>query len=650
MIEDDRGRARSYIYMVFIAPQYDSCRIMALATCKDMRFKTVHQQDKARRILALITCLILGLVAGCVKELKHSAATPVKQAASRPPIQLTSAQLTRLRRALAPLDVQYDPAEQMLREPFSSPGYHTTLTGGFVHSTRSSLNYAVALLDTRDDALLPRAEAILRKVISLQDQNPTNTTCGIWPWFLEEPLAKMSPPDWNWADFCGVALLQVALDHRDRLSPALAARLDAAIQCAARSIQHRNVGSGYTNIAIMGTYVTLIVAEFYHLNDLREYALARLRRFYDYTLENGSFTEYNSPTYTLVALKELARLRQDTEIPEAREMADKLYRLAWEDIAQHFYAPARQWAGPHSRCYQTLLGRGTLALIQRSMDGRVSFGRNPPNLDEARLPTPCARELEHYFTTLDAPRELRETFLKGEKPLIGTTHLESAFALGSINRGNFWEQCRPLVAYWGTADEPSYFRVRVMHDGHDFSDAQFFSVQRGGDVLAAINFAIDGGDKHPSLDRIKNATITATNLCVRFEFGGAAGKSELKAPASLSEPAQIHFGNLRFEIAVPSAMFENFSARWESGSDGANSWLDVVLYSGERKRFNFAELNAVAGMAIRLATSEDGSPKVSAEIRDGVLHMNWQSLRLELPARPGKTELLQKSFTASGAE
>ena len=59
---------------------------------------------------------------------------------------------TRLERALTRLHAQYDPAAQMLRELYHSPGYHTTLKGGFVHGTRPSLNYAVALLDTGDEA------------------------------------------------------------------------------------------------------------------------------------------------------------------------------------------------------------------------------------------------------------------------------------------------------------------------------------------------------------------------------------------------------------------------------------------------------------------------------------------------------------------
>jgi hypothetical protein len=266
----------------------------------------------------------------------------------------TTEQLKDLALALKPKHAQYDPAEQMLRSPYSSPGYHTTLKGGMVHSTRASLEYAVALLDTGKDEDLLRSIQILRRVIALQDKDPKGKTCGIWSWFLEEPLEKMSPPDFNWADFCGVSLLQVAMDHRDRLPADLAVELDQAIVRAARAIQRRNVGPAYTNIAIMGAYVTLIGADFYDLPDLKDYAMGRLRRFYDYTTEQGAFTEYNSPTYTVVALEELGRLLKDAQDPEARRMTERLYRLAWQEIAQHFHPSTQQWAGPHSRCYSTL--------------------------------------------------------------------------------------------------------------------------------------------------------------------------------------------------------------------------------------------------------------------------------------------------------
>lgn len=570
------------------------------------------------------------------------------------PLVLTQTQLARLNQALAEWHPRYDPAEQMIRRPFSSPGYHTTLKGGDVHPTRDSLNYAVALLDTGDPELLRRAEGILRRVIALQDQNPESKTYGIWSWFLEEPLDRMSPPDWNWADFCGVQLLQVALDHRHRLSPELAAQVDAAIKHAARSIRRRNVGPGYTNIALMGTYVTLVAAELYQLDDLRDYSLQRLQTFHAYTMKARAFSEYNSPTYTLVALKELARLRQHARDVEARRLVEDIYQLAWEEIAQHFHAPTRQWAGPHSRAYRTLLPVETLTLIQRSTEGRVRFlaAEPPTSLDEHRLPSPCPRDLEGHFARLDEPRELVKTFVQAEPPIIGTTWLHPQFALGSINRGDFWNQRRALVAYWGTAERPSYLHVRFLHDGYDFAAAQCFSVQRGGDVLAGVNFATDGGDTHPSLDRIKQATIRARDLRLRFEFGGAAGQASLAAPKTLDESAELKFGDLRLRLSVLYARFGETADRWGSGRNETNqtAWLDVVLYSGGPKEVRLGELEeAVVGLALSFSTRPTQSPRAKASIQNGRLQLALETswLSLALPVRPGRIADLQKNVSAT---
>src|SRR6266481_85160 len=106
------------------------------------------------------------------------ASTDVVPLITKSPPQFTARQLGRLRRALEPLHAQYDSAERSLRKPFSSPGYHTTLTGGEVHPTRESLHYAVALLDTGDETFLPRAKVILRRIIAEQDQDPQSKTYG----------------------------------------------------------------------------------------------------------------------------------------------------------------------------------------------------------------------------------------------------------------------------------------------------------------------------------------------------------------------------------------------------------------------------------------------------------------------------------------
>ncbi len=572
----------------------------------------------------------------------------------------TESEREQLLEAVAKWNDGYDPEECMIRRPFSSPGYHTTLKGGQVHSTRESLSYAVALLDTGVPEWEKRAEDVLRKVISLQDQDPASKTYGIWSWFLEEPLSRMSPPDWNWADFCGVQLLQVALFHRQRLPQDLAEKVDAAIRHAARSIQRRNVGPGYTNIAIMGTYVTLIAAELYELEDLREYALARLRRFHAYTMEQGAFTEFNSPTYTIVALQEIGRLLLHARDAEARRLAEDIYRLAWQEIAQHFHPPTRQWAGPHSRCYSTLLPDKTLAMIQHGTGGHIRFfSENPPlQPDEFRLPLRCPQEFEHYFERLDGPRQLVKTFVKGKPPVVGTTYLAPEFALGSVNRGDLWNQRRSLVAYWGTPQQPSCLYLRFLHDGYDFSDAQFFSVQSHGTVLAGVVLGTDGGDTHVSLDRITNGALNAQDLRLRFEFGGATGGQKLEVttgedeivtalPKRLGVPVLVNFGELRLRLQCPFAVLGKEEGRWESGFDPQQhaAWLDVVLYSGPRRGFQLGTLEQAA-VAFCFQLSRAGEPwaRVSLQCRATELTLRTVSpeLSLVIPTKPAKVADLQR--------
>jgi hypothetical protein len=268
-------------------------------------------------------------------------------------------------RALERQDKSYDPNERMLRAPFSSPGYHTTLRGGSVHRTRETLEYAVALLDSGEPERLKRAEAILRRVIGLQDQDPNSRAYGIWSWFLEEPLDKMWPPDWNRADFCGTQLLQVAIDHADRLPSDLRQQVKDSILHAARSIVRRNVGPGYTNIALLGTYVTLVVGERFEVSDLLNYGRQHLRRFHEYTKEKGSFSEYNSPTYTCVAIEEISRMMQHVRAAESQKPLQELNEFAWHHVARRFHPPTRQWSGPPSRAYSTFLRTSTLASTWR---------------------------------------------------------------------------------------------------------------------------------------------------------------------------------------------------------------------------------------------------------------------------------------------
>ena len=550
---------------------------------------------------------------------------------------------------------RYNEATQMLRRPFSSPGYHTTLTGGDVHPTRDSLAYAVALLDTRDANWTSRAEGVIRAVLRLQDQNPEHKTYGIWPWFLEEPLEKMSPPDWNWADFCGVQLLQIARDHAVRLEPKLAGEVELAIRHAAASIRRRDVGPGYTNIALMGTYVTLCAGELFDDRDLHAYGMNRLLAIHEHSVKSGALSEYNSPTYTIIALQEIARMKAHVRAEAAKPLIEALYHRVWQEIATHYHVPSRQWAGPHSRTYNTLLGRTTLALLGHSTGGKMDLPEDirvaPEN---AKFPTPCPAEFVPYFTTFDAARSHVQTFEPGEFPLVGTTWLAPDFTIGTCNHADMWNQRRPLLAYWLVEGKPAYLRVRFLNNHYDLAAARLTCAQKKGQVLAGISFATDGGNRHNSLDRIQNASFLSRDLRLRFELGGAASGTTLLAPKAVSAPVLLESGKLSLSLAVPFAQFGKFAGKWRvSRPDNQDVVaLDCVFLENAASDTAVAleELEAAAiGFALAISTQPGVTVAPSAQSENGLLKLTWPSagLKVSTPFKPAKSKYLRSTSRSS---
>lgn len=283
-------------------------------------------------------------------------------------------QRQRLIHKMAGLESRYDPAICMLRSPFSSPGYHTTLKQAeFIHSTRDSLSYALGLLDTELTGYEERAFDIIRQVISLQDTDPAHDTFGIWSWFYEEPLDQMAPPDWNWADFCGSRLVQALSRHGHRFPDDLREAAVLSIECACEAIIRRNVGPDYTNIAIIGAFVTRIAGEKLGRKDYADYGLERLRRLYAHTLKHGAFQEYNSPVYTYIAILELSKLQSETSDSRVRAWTRDLLELTWRTVARYYHPATAQWSGPHSRCYGVLLEDQSKAFLQLATGGAAMF-------------------------------------------------------------------------------------------------------------------------------------------------------------------------------------------------------------------------------------------------------------------------------------
>lgn len=567
---------------------------------------------------------------------------PLRAVSDESALHLTETQRLSLADALKKADEQYDPAAKMLAVPFSSVGYHSTLSGGTVHPTRTSLEYAVALLDSGEAERLERAKDILKTVVALQDQDPTHKTYGIWSWYLEEPLEKMAPPDWNWADFCGVQLLAAIIDHRQRLDGDLAKLVQDSIIHAAYSIQRRNVDLGYTNIAIMGTYVTLVAAEQFVLPDLQKYARDRLRRFYKYLNTQGSFHEYNSPTYTLVAIKELTRMLMHVRDANDKQLIQYIHDYAWKHATCRFHSPTRQWAGPHSRCYNTLLSKETAHILEYASGEKNLVTSERPlllGLSSYRLAFHCPEIDLNAFAPIQEARNVTEMFIKTPTPehsTIGYTYLHPAFTLGSVNFADLWNQRRPFVAYWGTPDKPAYIQLRFLHNGYDFCSAIPFVVQDDGCALVAVVFATDYGDTHPTLDRVKDSKIRAKDLRLRIEFGGAVNEL-IFIPFSGDEGMLfLKDRTTQMQIRPIADPFGQGRCSWEIGQNDKSKWIDAVAYSGEEKEIDINQLEkAYIVFAFQICTTEEKpAPFTAIESKEenGKVQIIWKFMKQEKSA------------------
>src|SRR4030095_16033419 len=61
---------------------------------------------------------------------------------------------------------------------------------------------------------------------------------------------------------------------------------------------------------------------------------------------------------------ELQKIKTMTSSAHAKELAEDLLDMAWRMAAEHFHPATKQWAGPHSRSYSTLLTEMAKSFLQ----------------------------------------------------------------------------------------------------------------------------------------------------------------------------------------------------------------------------------------------------------------------------------------------
>jgi hypothetical protein len=468
-----------------------------------------------------------------------------------------------------------DPLDILQLFPAYGMGYHTRFKGGeMVHPTRENMEYARMLLEQSDPDEWVRAALMISRILSLQDRREGSLYQGVWPWFAEEPVPEMTPPDRNWADFIGAQLCEMLELHEDKLPATLCDAMRESLRLACQHIVARNIGPGYSNICAMGAAVTCIGGELLDDKRLCDYGLQRLQRLDQRVAGYDLFDEYNSPVYTPILIEELDRIIRLGKSEPAKLIAGRLKRLAVRGVEDHYHVGTAEWGGAQARAYRDRLGPAQKDFLRRhGLIGKKVASLHKQRTIRAKVP--------------------------GSQCL--TTWSDEHASIGSSSRAAFWSQARPVIAYWKGDDEKiCVFRVRVMIDGSDFASAEWSSVQTGTDILAAIALAPERGIWHTMFDKPSDGLIRCRDLRVRFEI------------QSDGSPVDVNIGRDSFALfacgygvraAIGGAVLAGRKAVWEKGelapdaskdrgdwfptddthgkATPGSSWVDAVFSAGE---------------------------------------------------------------------
>ncbi|KAA6327999.1 hypothetical protein EZS27_023061 [termite gut metagenome] len=265
---------------------------------------------------------------------------------------------------------------------------------------------------------------------------------------------------------------------------------------------------------------------------------------------------------------------------------------------------------------------GLKRLFYNASDGVIDLPGNFPKIPNVIAPHKIPEETIPVFINQVLPRLEIDTFTVGRlqpksevtysdigtiyaKDIVGKLYSHPLYALSSVNQGYMWNQCRPLIAHFGTQEKPTYLQVRFLHDLYDFSAVNITSVQDSTTVLSILNVAYNGGDKYPNIDKIKDSTILATDLRLRFEASGDVSNVTFSIIDEEQNTVCLKSGSIGCTIKLPYINWSGTKGYWNIGGEENKKWIDYVIYSGNKCNFNFAEMQeSVLGLYLSMFTSD----------------------------------------------
>ncbi|MEX2680045.1 MAG: hypothetical protein Q6373_000465 [Candidatus Sigynarchaeota archaeon] len=213
-------------------------------------------------------------------------------------------------------------------------------------STRDRVRLASAFLFRNATGDTGNASVILEWLMPLQYTDVSSNSYGAW-----KTSPGSSTVDENWREFIGCELILILDQHSGKLSPDLVSKIKQSLIRAAEGAKNRNVRPSYTNIAFMSAFLMEYVGASMHRQDLENAGTMKSWECYLLFQEHGTFTEFNSPTYSGVDMLALALWRDLGKTQSMRTMGAEMEAALWRHVASYYHAGLRNLAGPYFRAY-----------------------------------------------------------------------------------------------------------------------------------------------------------------------------------------------------------------------------------------------------------------------------------------------------------
>ena len=533
------------------------------------------------------------------------------------------------------LDSKYDEKEKLIVQNISKKNInniHTSIHKTYTnaHNVLTSIHYADYLLQQKK-RYTKKIDDIIKKVLSLQQNNPLRDYYGLWPIYLEEPIFEMPNPDFNIASFIQNPLLNIYKNFYDILPKDILYSIESACCAASTFMVNRNCALHVSHIVVLECYGCVLSGELFSRPEFVNYGMQKFESFMHFVLSHGDFMDFNSPTFSFMMATSLGSMLKNIHNSKVLEIAETLNKLLWSSLSKHYHFSTGQMAGPYSRSTSDFLDDSTKKIIADATNNilRTSTTLCPPKF----YPFFSDEKYIEYSQRLISNGTVYPYYTY---PLVATTYIRPKYAFGTFNRMELWEEYKPFIAHFGTQSNPYSIKVACNVNGSSFSSSHLFCLQVKNSALGHVCFSTNRGLHHISDKQYTDGKIKTTDLRIRYQITGPIDNLKFKQN---DNKLYTFYDDICFIFSYDYYKTDTLKPYIEFTQNKGYSYFDFVLYCGKEKTFNLSDLeHMICQFSFHISENEMIANSVKNSLENGYLISQMQNndfnMLIKSPVKP----------------